>query len=474
MKLLLVNPNNVKPPVMPLGILYLQTYLNDKGIEVHILDLNNQEDIFGAIDKSIISYKIDLIGFTIRNYDNVMFDNYEKYIYDILSMINKVKRKYNKQIVLGGAGYSIFPKEILEMCDADFGVSGEGEKGLHKLILYLDEKLEDINVIENLFYKDKGVVKNTFYKNMCNNELDEIKCIDMSKIDYKYYYENGGVCSIQSKRGCALECIYCTYPIVEGKEFRLFDYKRVVDEMELNKKKYGMDYFYFVDSIFNIPNTHALNICNEIIHRDLKIKWFGYLSPKNIEESVDIYLKSGMDGVWFSIDTCSLKMLYTMKKGVNKSEVERSFNYCNENNIPFNVVLLVGGPGENEETLNETFDVLDKYKPNIVLIHYGIRIYPNTELQEIAVENGMIYSKNNLLDYTFYELDKMQVKLIDMIRKKCDSTYNWNHSLAPKRRDRIKGLFVENEVNKLRKEGENGPYWVLYDKYIKRKSDLNE
>ena len=54
---------------------------------------------------------------------------------------------------------------------------------------------------------------------------------------------------------------------LNGKEYRLRAPKRVVDDIELLLKENGIDTFTFVDSVFNIPLTHAEDICNEIIKR---------------------------------------------------------------------------------------------------------------------------------------------------------------------------------------------------------------
>ncbi len=51
-------------------------------------------------------------------------------------------RKYSDAtLVLGGAGYSIFPQATLDFLDADIGVQGEGENSFLTLLNRLHDKI---------------------------------------------------------------------------------------------------------------------------------------------------------------------------------------------------------------------------------------------------------------------------------------------------------------------------------------------
>ena len=76
MRVLLVNPNTYrKPPVMPLGLEYLLTYLRDAGHDASILDLCFIDDPGKAIEDLLCREAFDLIGVTIRNIDSSIFYN---------------------------------------------------------------------------------------------------------------------------------------------------------------------------------------------------------------------------------------------------------------------------------------------------------------------------------------------------------------------------------------------------------------
>ena len=73
-----------------------------------------------------------------------------------------------------------------------------------------------------------------------------------------------GAYSVQTKRGCYHKCIYCTYPLIEGRNYKIRDAEAVADEIDQAYRRLGNVTFEFVDSTFNDPKNHAENICREI------------------------------------------------------------------------------------------------------------------------------------------------------------------------------------------------------------------
>ena len=104
------------------------------------------------------------------------------------------------------------------------------------------------------------------------NNLDDLPYPDRSEFDNKAYLKLGGMGNIQTKRGCPFNCIYCTYPVIQGKKVRMRSPENVCSEIE-SLLEDGVDNIFIVDNEFNYPVEHAQAICREIIHRDLSVKW---------------------------------------------------------------------------------------------------------------------------------------------------------------------------------------------------------
>ena len=80
MNILLVNPNTMKnPPVIPIGLEYLTTALENQDYKVDIIDLCFVSSPIEELAKLFENKKYDVIGFSIRNIDSCIFFNNDFY-----------------------------------------------------------------------------------------------------------------------------------------------------------------------------------------------------------------------------------------------------------------------------------------------------------------------------------------------------------------------------------------------------------
>ena len=87
-------------------------------------------------------------------------------------------------------------------------------------------------------------------------------------------------------------------------------------------------------------------------------------------------------------------------------------------------VLLLGGPGETLQTLDESFRfVRERVRPNdVVYITSGIRIYPETPMALTAMEEGIVRNPEELIRPTFYlsgelGIDEMRDRVLQLARE---------------------------------------------------------
>jgi radical SAM superfamily enzyme YgiQ (UPF0313 family) len=165
--------------------------------------------------------------------------------------------------------------------------------------------------------------------------------------------------------------------------------------------------------------------------------------------------KAGCQGLELGIDTGSTKMLKAYGKGFEKEDIARAARYCQEADLPFAVYLLLGGPGEDEATLQESFALMDSLSPTAVIVMLGIRIYPHTGLQEIAVQEGLIAQADDLLEPGFYISPLIgSERLIEKITEAAMQRQGW---IVPGLEINISVPLMEG----MRKFGLRGPLWEL-------------
>ncbi len=422
-KLLLVNTNIEKfpYPIPPIGLSLLASYL-ESWYEVKVYD--GVFDEGRTIAEHVVSFQPDYIGFSIRNIDDVVADKTIFYMEQILrDFIRPVQEVSQVPIILGGSGFSVFPEEVMAYTNADYGVVGEGEELFLKLLQSLDEGIEVTPLPNLLVRNEKQRVKtpaNRFltYRTTPYSEIDR-------HIDFNSYKQRG-VYSIQTKRGCAVGCIYCTYPALEGKRYRLRDPDEVAREIEEAIDRVGKVTFEFVDSTFNEPKGHAEDICRAIIRRKIrpKLRTMGVNPRHTSKELFDLMMEAGFKQVDITPDSAAPVVIKNLKKGFTLLDIERTARLVRDYNLPTMWFFLFGGPGETPETVIQTREFIRDHisEEDMVLMLAGLRIYPNTPLEKIALKEGVVKAEESLFHPSPYyfstytpkpELDKMLIEIRD-------------------------------------------------------------
>ena len=232
MKVLLISANvTLSPyPIYPLGMSMVAAALAKAGHNVHQSDFLLQNSSLEAIGDEVEQFKPDLIGISVRNIDNVNLMNEQYYIHNVKNIVSTIREFTKAKILLGGAGFSLIPDLILRETGADYGIIGEGEV---LAVEFANNAEQGIYPRERLIgpatLLPGGSIKSALY----DDQLVE------------FYLHSGNIASIQTKRGCAYKCVYCTYPLLEGTELRRREAREVVDDIELLHDKHQDQIYIF-------------------------------------------------------------------------------------------------------------------------------------------------------------------------------------------------------------------------------------
>ncbi len=453
MRVLLISANNEKKPypVAPLGLAYLSGALITEGHDVRILDLCFVENVENFLNTSIGEFSPELIGVSIRNVDNLTYPLSISYLPFIKSVTDYIKAITDAPIVLGGSGFSIFPNSMLSYLGLDIGVIGEGEKAMMGLA-----GGEGIEVIPNLVFREG----NGFCRNMME-PVEDFKSPLRGLINNEAYLRWGGMGNIQTKRGCPFNCIYCTYPLIDGRKVRLREPDDIGEEIGHMHREYGIDHIFFVDDIFNYPVEHAETICREMIRRKINVRWTAFCNPAFMSPSLFTLMKeAGCQGIEFGTDSLSQPVLKKLGKSFTPEDVRNACESSRKAGLGTAHYIIFGGPGETPETMKETFEELDRLDPTAVIAMIGIRVYPGTSIEAMGRGEGLLKrgaviddGKVNDLEPFFY-LSSEEDTLIEMVREHAISRPNWV----------VPGLNIRSggeDFIKFRKIGKRGPLWDL-------------
>jgi anaerobic magnesium-protoporphyrin IX monomethyl ester cyclase len=423
-RVLLINTNTeTQPyPVPPVGLCILAAEIESK-YNVIVFDgtYGTSEDLCRLVNE----FNPDYIGFGIRNIDNMVFENQTIYYDKIKAGFIEPLRKISEAIfILGGSGFSIYPEVLLEYLGIDIGVVGEAEVTFPLLLEHLDNGKE-LSDLESIVLRDIKTYKTAHLK---REEKLSLPYADIDRFISFDPYKKRGAYPIQTKRGCPNKCIYCTYPLIEGSNYKIRDAKEVADEIEAAYQRLGNVTFEFVDSVFNDPENRAEKICREIIKKGIRprLRTMG-INPRNTsKELFDVMIKAGFSQIDCTPDSASPSMIKRLKKNFTLGQLIKTADLIRVNNLPTMWFFLFGGPGENEKTVTETFDFIDRYINQEDMVHMtsGIRVYPGTQLHKIAVKEGVIGKDNKLLEPVYYVSPELGMeKLAVMIKEAAQKRY---------------------------------------------------
>jgi len=449
-KILLISVNREKMPfpVFPLGLAYIAMALREEGHQIEVMDLCFSQEVSVDLNQTLHQFQPDLIGISLRNLDNLTYPASVSYLQEVEEIVGICRQSPSLRLVIGGSGYSLAPQELLQFLNVDFGIVGEGEEVFLQLVRSL-ERGGAISPSPHLLVKEKP-----FPHLIEGARVFPIRSPDRSLFKTHRYLEEGGMGNIQTKRGCPFSCIYCTYPLLEGKGIRLRKIEEVVVEIHRLVEE-GIDYVYFVDDIFNYPPSFTEALCREIIRRKIDVKWSAFVHPGFLTENLlNMMKEAGCMGIEFGTDSGSSRMLENYKKSFTRADIIQSSKLCLKWGVNYCHYLLFGGPGEDEDTIEESFQLMDQLDPTAVIAMLGIRIYPGTEMEQISLSQGIIPQGANLIYPHFYISPTLKGRLNEIIKEKALTRKRW---IVP-------GLEInitQNLMEQIRKFRIRGPLWEL-------------
>jgi anaerobic magnesium-protoporphyrin IX monomethyl ester cyclase len=353
-----------------LGILKVASALEEKGIEVEVLDLSGvkdyeipKADVYGITATTpqlpaAVAIARSLTGKTILGGPHV-------------TLINSARKR------IGGRSLKAFNDLQSEF---DVLVAGDGERAIFEAIE--GEGLIDADDCNSPLFVDK-------LEGWPARHL-----IDMGS----YHYEIDGVnaTSLIAQLGCPFKCGFCG-----GRNTDAFGRMRirhpisVIAEIIHLNQTYGYRGFMFYDDELNVnPNLIDLLGRIEKLKLDLRLRGFVRADLFNDEQAEAMY-KAGFRIILAGFESGSPKMLKNMNKKTTVEQNSRCIKIAHKHGLKVKALMSVGHPGESEETIKETREWLRENKPDEFDITI-IAVYPGTNYYDRAVpdKDGWKYTIN--------------------------------------------------------------------------------
>ncbi len=450
-RILLISANRyaTPEPVFPLGLAHLSAALRRAGHDTRWVDFHADTEPLSAV---LADYRPHFVGVSVRNIDDVLIQKRET-CYGELGEISEAVRRANPcPVILGGSGYSIFPERLLRLANADYGIQGEGEESFPALISALAGGGE-VAEIPGLVHRRGGAI-------VANPRRSGRGPVGLETADRParlagHYLRHGGMLNLQTQRGCARHCCYCTYPLIEGCAHRERPPELVAEEMAQLEAQ-GAKYVFIVDSVFNSSPRHVVQTCEAILRRNLKIRWTCFLRPQGLTpELMALMARAGLAHAEFGSDSFCDPVLDAYGKRLTFDDILQSSELARRQGVGCCHFLICGGPGETLETLQISFENSRRLDGAVIMAVVGMRIYPGTPLHARALHEGQITADTDLLAPAYYLAPGLaEADVFARLREFSARSPDWITGNPPPVYTRL--------VEQLRARGVAGPLWSYF------------
>lgn len=396
----------------PLGVAYLGSCLRAEGYDVTVRDMHSYS--WDEVEIELRAVAPDIVGIS-------CFTMWKSGAFRTARLAKEINPEVT--VVMGAPHATFFPEQIFRAVPVDVIVSGEGEQTFVELVEALDRGRDVADVKGLVLFRD-GLVIRTGSRPQIRH-LDELPFPLYDHIDLHEYKSPeipppflplAGT-HITTSRGCPFSCRYCSVSAFWGRKWRPRSPQNVVDEVEWLYKEYGVRHIYFSDDLFSLDRKRVIEICHEILRRKLELVWMAETRVDCVgREMLNEMRRAGCYRVYYGVESGSARILKAINKGVTPEQIKRAFKLTHEAGIQPCAFLMVGNPGEDESTIDETIELVNEIKPATTPIIGLTQILPSTHLYEQSKELGLIDDDFWLSDEPapFYTADHSVNDLIEL------------------------------------------------------------
>jgi anaerobic magnesium-protoporphyrin IX monomethyl ester cyclase len=391
----------------PYTLALLAAMLRDAGCEVRLVDLTAErrsvDDLIAQLDNEGFHPTLVLFPSTTPTLDA-----------DVAAM-TKLKTRYGAPLYCFGPHASTTPAASMQRAAAVDGMFvGEPEEAALKLALL--PSIDQVSSIPSITWRtpatSPGAGGGTVVPHSAQGSYSGFMQMPYPAWDlvplqlYSLPLVNRPYVIVETSRGCPYSCDFCVAPIHQGHKFRERSAKALVDEIERGYREFGIDFFYLWGDTVTLNVKTFSAFCEELIARNLPIRWFGNARADNLTDPVFVHRlrKAGCWMLAMGIETESEDIRKDMVKKLERQKIQTALNNMRDAGIRSFAFFIFGYPGESPASIDQTIEYAIELNPDFANFYPAVP-YPGTELYNKVVRDGMLVEEDwTRMEYSYYLL----------------------------------------------------------------------
>ncbi|NVO01936.1 MAG: B12-binding domain-containing radical SAM protein [Bacteroidetes bacterium] len=395
---------------VPYSLLFLERNIRDLGLNIVLVDEFVDRDFEAILQK--YQDRLLIAGVSTMTGSQLV---------GAISFSKAAKQISGVPVVWGGWHPTILPEQTLESNLVDLIVIGQGEVPFRELLEALKNQTE-INTIPGLGYKKNGEIivnpRAKYQDPFTFPRIDYTK-IDINKYIYKNIFAERSIRYITTQ-GCPYKCGFCSLALVYERKWYHKTVKEIIEELEYFIKVGNIDGMKFDDDNFFVNRNFVIELCTEMIKRNLNLKWFtqghaSHLLKHFSEEDMAIISKSGAKMISIGAESGDQVVLDLIAKN-NKVEdniaCSRLFHKFGINTF---YTVMVCFPINPERDYYATLHLLMDAKlidPKFRTLLSFFTPYPGTDLYEFALKSGYV-PPQSLIEWSEHTYKRVRMPWVD-------------------------------------------------------------
>jgi anaerobic magnesium-protoporphyrin IX monomethyl ester cyclase len=356
-----LNVDDIQSP--PIGLFHVAAVLKADGYDVEVLNWHDRTIPQEKMERVLREQRPRVLGFSILHANR--WGGIE---------IARIAKRMDPEttIVFGGVGATHLWEHFLQhFPEVDYVVIGEGEHSFLSLVQHIDGRgPADAAAIQGIALRRDG--------RPCRTAAAEpVGDLDALPMPAAYF----DVAHLSLTRGCLSDCRFCGSPGFWGRRVRYHSADYFVEQLAALRRK-GRRFFWVSDDTFTLNRRRTIEVCRQIIRRRLGIHWAAISRVDAVDEEVLAWMRrAGCIQISYGVESGSAEIRRRLNKKISASQIREAFAQTQRYGIMARAYFIYGCPGETDQTIQETIDLMLDIKP-LSAVFYILDLFPGTALYE--------------------------------------------------------------------------------------------